>query len=304
MAKRRNKQRMTRAQTRQTLDVSGREALAKRVVAVFAVTFMRLADAKDDIDQLWRAFATLKPGEKIMGCESKTEFCDNVLKRNIRSIQYLLNGRTKTLPGKADETRHANNVRVDASEQEQSEPAAQPGTNNVRVKSEPMTIEGTVASSYLCEPTTGLPYLLFDPDMPGHTLTDAFEVDGVTIRTYPDGARFAVPPLEVRKLGKNRCITNDKLVRPDAAKFMAPKFGVTTEQAKPIEQTGNKKSRNAADVLTLKDGMTIRVGKNKYEITSACPEEEMQKVKGKSEWAGEFRYTMLVKLIEPVKKVA
>lgn len=65
-----------------------REALAQKVAAAFA----RLADHKDDIQRLWVEFENLQSGETIMGCSTKTEFCEKVLGRSIRAVRYMLDG--------------------------------------------------------------------------------------------------------------------------------------------------------------------------------------------------------------------
>ena len=70
-----------------------REALAQRVADAVTGAFTKLAAAKDDIDALWVEFRFLPKGETIMGCATKTEFCEKVLGRSIRAVQYLLNGR-------------------------------------------------------------------------------------------------------------------------------------------------------------------------------------------------------------------
>jgi hypothetical protein len=68
--------------------VKEREALAQKVAAAFA----RLADHKEDIERLWQEFANLQEGETIMGCQTKTEFCEKVLGRSIRAVRYMLDG--------------------------------------------------------------------------------------------------------------------------------------------------------------------------------------------------------------------
>jgi hypothetical protein len=76
--------------TSQVIDRTAyREELAQRVAAAFA----KLADHKDDIEELWAEFEALCDGETIKGCKTKTEFCDKVLGRSIRAIQYLISGR-------------------------------------------------------------------------------------------------------------------------------------------------------------------------------------------------------------------
>ena len=57
------------------------------------------------------SYAAFSRGETILGYTTKTEFCDKALKRNIRTVQYLLqDGRpnAEALLTKG----HANNVRV------------------------------------------------------------------------------------------------------------------------------------------------------------------------------------------------
>lgn len=73
-----------------TIAMQAREALAHKVASAFA----KLADYKDDIEQLWIEFEKLEEGGVIMGCTTKTEFCEKVLGRSIRTVQYMLNGRT------------------------------------------------------------------------------------------------------------------------------------------------------------------------------------------------------------------
>jgi hypothetical protein len=70
-----------------------REALALRVAAVFQTVFAKLSDHKDDIESLWREFSLLEDGETISGCSTKTEFCQKILGRSIRTVQYLIAGR-------------------------------------------------------------------------------------------------------------------------------------------------------------------------------------------------------------------
>ena len=67
---------------------SEREILAQKIAAAFA----KLADHKDEIQLLWHEFFILKPEESIMGCKNKTEFCETILGRTVRTINYMLNG--------------------------------------------------------------------------------------------------------------------------------------------------------------------------------------------------------------------
>jgi hypothetical protein len=65
-----------------------REALAKKV----AKGFRALKDIADDVRQLWAEFDALADGETIMDCHTKTEYCEKVLGRSMRSVQYMLVG--------------------------------------------------------------------------------------------------------------------------------------------------------------------------------------------------------------------
>jgi len=70
-----------------------REALAQRVADALTQAFSKIAAHKAEIEQLWIQFENLPKGETIMGCCTKGEFCQKILNRTTRSIQYLLNGR-------------------------------------------------------------------------------------------------------------------------------------------------------------------------------------------------------------------
>src|SRR5437667_8503082 len=69
-----------------------REALAKRVADAFGQAFAKLAAHKSDIEQLWVEFENLPADETIMGCTTKGEFCQKVLGRSSRAVQYMLTG--------------------------------------------------------------------------------------------------------------------------------------------------------------------------------------------------------------------
>lgn len=92
------KRRTKRRRTTRTVARSGaevekqREALAQRVADGVTAACAKLAEYRADIEALWQEFAALKPGETIMGCTSKTQFCDVVLNRSMRAVQYMLNG--------------------------------------------------------------------------------------------------------------------------------------------------------------------------------------------------------------------
>jgi hypothetical protein len=86
--------------------VIDREALAARVTAVFQGVFARLTDHKADIDNLWTEFSLLRGEETISGCRTKTDFCQKVLGRSIRSVQYLLTGGNPVAKRKPSPKRH------------------------------------------------------------------------------------------------------------------------------------------------------------------------------------------------------
>lgn len=65
-----------------------RELLGRKV----ATAFGNLAAHRGDIIALWREFARLAPGQTIMGCATKTEYCDRIIGRSMRAIQYLIGG--------------------------------------------------------------------------------------------------------------------------------------------------------------------------------------------------------------------
>jgi hypothetical protein len=71
--------------------VVDREALARRVVEGIECIAPKLAALAEDIRQLWREFEVLKPGETIMGCTTKKEFC-RMVGRTPRAVRYMLAG--------------------------------------------------------------------------------------------------------------------------------------------------------------------------------------------------------------------
>ena len=71
--------------------VVDREALALRVVEGIACLAPKLSALAEDIRQLWVEFEALKPGETIMGCATKKQFCD-LIGRTPRAVRYMLAG--------------------------------------------------------------------------------------------------------------------------------------------------------------------------------------------------------------------
>jgi hypothetical protein len=93
-----------------------REALAEKVASAFQSAFSKLEEHKADIEKLWKEFECLRSGETIMGCKTKTEFCQKVLGRSIRAVQYLLSGGNPVSKRATRETvsRPTSPVKVDA----------------------------------------------------------------------------------------------------------------------------------------------------------------------------------------------
>jgi len=56
------------------------------------VLAVKLTDLEKDIRALWREFENLKPGEMILGCKTKKQFCKVHLYRTPRAVRYMLNG--------------------------------------------------------------------------------------------------------------------------------------------------------------------------------------------------------------------
>ena len=56
----------------------------------------RLDDLRPYYVELWKRFDELKDGETICGCTTRKQYCDDILKRSIRSVQYAINGRPES----------------------------------------------------------------------------------------------------------------------------------------------------------------------------------------------------------------
>jgi hypothetical protein len=68
--------------------------LAKRVIRQIRALTPKLKELEADLRRLWVAFERLKPGQKILGCKTKVQFCEKKLHRTPRAIRHLLYGRT------------------------------------------------------------------------------------------------------------------------------------------------------------------------------------------------------------------
>jgi len=60
-------------------------------VAVGAIS-RKLSDLKPLVEELWRRFDQLEPGDTIRGCHTRKEFCEKCLGRTDRAVRYLLAG--------------------------------------------------------------------------------------------------------------------------------------------------------------------------------------------------------------------
>jgi|SRR5580692_778718 hypothetical protein len=97
------------------------EQLARRVIRQVRALTPKLRELEADLRRLWVAFERLKPNEKILGCRTKTQFCEKKLRRTPAAIRYLLYGRTEEQKAicqerMADE-RQRNNVALEAQQE-------------------------------------------------------------------------------------------------------------------------------------------------------------------------------------------
>ncbi|MGC2707212.1 MAG: hypothetical protein WA361_22065 [Candidatus Acidiferrales bacterium] len=78
------------------------ENLARHVISRMQSLATKLKDLEEDIRKLWIEFDNLKAGETILGCATKTEFCEKKLNRTPQAVRYMLNpelrGRKQCLP--------------------------------------------------------------------------------------------------------------------------------------------------------------------------------------------------------------
>ena len=74
------------------------ETLAEYVAKESVGILKRLDVLKPYFQELWKRFDALKEGEAINGCYTRTEFCEKVLHRSRRSVQYILYGRPAPKP--------------------------------------------------------------------------------------------------------------------------------------------------------------------------------------------------------------
>jgi hypothetical protein len=68
------------------------ENLARSILARMDSVAAKLKTLEDDVRRLWMEFDKLKPGETILGCATKKEFCETKLHRTPRAVRYMLEG--------------------------------------------------------------------------------------------------------------------------------------------------------------------------------------------------------------------
>jgi hypothetical protein len=69
------------------------EALGQYIADQTAGVLRRLEDLRPFYEELWKRFDKLSKGQKILGCGTRTEYCEKILNRSIRSVQHALYGR-------------------------------------------------------------------------------------------------------------------------------------------------------------------------------------------------------------------
>src|SRR5258708_30405930 len=69
------------------------EALGKYIADQTAGVLRRLEDLRPFYEELWKRFDKLSNGQKILECRTRTEYCEKILHRSIRSVQHALYGR-------------------------------------------------------------------------------------------------------------------------------------------------------------------------------------------------------------------
>jgi hypothetical protein len=70
------------------------EELGEYVASESVGILKRLDVLKPYFEELWKRFDELPKDETINGCATRTEFCNKILHRTRRSVQYILHGRT------------------------------------------------------------------------------------------------------------------------------------------------------------------------------------------------------------------
>lgn len=77
----------------------GNEELGAFVASESVAVLNRLDVLRPYFVELWKRFDELPEGGTINGCQTRSEFCERILHRSRRSVQYILYGRSrKQLP--------------------------------------------------------------------------------------------------------------------------------------------------------------------------------------------------------------
>ena len=71
------------------------EELGKYFATGIRGVHRKTIDLKLAYEELWRRFDSLKKGETINGCATRTKYCQKVIGLTMRAVQYLLYGRKK-----------------------------------------------------------------------------------------------------------------------------------------------------------------------------------------------------------------
>lgn len=69
------------------------EALGQYIADQTVGVLRRLEDLRPFYEELWKRFDKLSKGQKILDCRTRTEYCEKILHRSIRSVQHALYGR-------------------------------------------------------------------------------------------------------------------------------------------------------------------------------------------------------------------
>lgn len=74
------------------------EELGRYIRAETIGLLRRVNELRPFFDELWQRFSRLGGGQTICGCKTRTEYCERVLHRSMRSVQYILYGREASDP--------------------------------------------------------------------------------------------------------------------------------------------------------------------------------------------------------------
>jgi hypothetical protein len=75
----------------------GSEKLGKFIADQTTGVLRHLEELRPYYEELWKRFDDLPKGNKILDCSTRTEYCEKILHRSIRSVQFALYGRGPTV---------------------------------------------------------------------------------------------------------------------------------------------------------------------------------------------------------------